>query len=114
MSRLWLATVSEESMTRSLIVPPLLTSFDFVYTLIGTQKGNTTSTLVTTGGILFEAEAKVTIDGRRFISLPHGNRIYEHDWGYKSNSMGKVGQRIRQYSVPLDKWAKTRKQTDTL
>jgi hypothetical protein len=50
------------------------------------------------------AEEKTAQDGWRFISLPHNNRIYEHDWGYTSNSMGKDGQRIGQYSVPLDEW----------
>ncbi len=40
-----------------------------------------------------------------FISLPHNNRIYENDWGYRSNSMGKDGQRIGHYSIPIDDWA---------
>ena len=55
---------------------------------------------------MFDAQAKVAEDGRRFISLPHSNRIYEGDWGYMTNSMGKNGQRIGHYSVPLDEWAK--------
>jgi len=53
---------------------------------------------------VFEAEAKLARDGRRFISLPHNNRIYQNDWGYMANSMGNDGQRIGQYSVPLDEW----------
>jgi hypothetical protein len=64
-----------------------------------------TPTLQTTGGVPFVAEAKQAKDGRLFISLPHNNRIYEEDWGYRTNNMGKDGQRIGQYSVPLDKWA---------
>ena len=48
--------------------------------------------------------ADVTRDGREFINLPHNNRIYEGDWGYTTNSMGKDGQRIGQYARPLDDW----------
>ena len=91
------------------INPPLSLSFDEVYQAISKQPGKRTPKLETTGrviGVIFEAEAKLTRDGRRFISLPHNNRIYEDDWGYMANSMGKDGQRIGQYSVPLDEWAR--------
>jgi len=62
--------------------------------------------LLTTGGVEFLAEAKTAGDGRRFISLPHNNRIYGSDWGNIANGMGKDGQRIGHYSVPLDDWAR--------
>ena len=95
-------------MERTPINPKLSNTFVYVYQLICSLTGKRTPNLVTTGGVLFNAEAKVTKDGRRFISLPHNNRIYENDWGFMSNSMGKVGQRIGQYSVPLDTWAALR------
>jgi hypothetical protein len=60
--------------------------------------------LKTTGGVLFEAKALRTRDGRRFIALPHNNRIYEHDWGFVTNHMGRDGQRIGHYARPLDEW----------
>jgi hypothetical protein len=79
-----------------------------VYQCIAAQPGQRTAFLQTTGGVSFVAEAKTAGDGRRFISLPHSNRVYEHDWGYTSNGMGKNGQRIGHYSVPLDVWARRR------
>jgi len=88
------------------INPPLSLSFDAVYLIISKQPSKRTPKLETTGGVIFEAEAKLTSDGRRFISLPHNNRIYEDDWGYMANSMGNDGQRIGQYAVPLDKWGR--------
>jgi len=91
-------------MKRNLIDPPLATSFDNIFLAIDSREGKVTPRLETTGGVPFVAEAKVTRDGRCFVSLPHNNRIYEHDWGDTSNSMGKDGQRIGQYSVPLDRW----------
>ncbi len=91
-------------MSRNIINPPLATSFDDIFLAIVSREGKVTPRLKTTGGVPFMAEANVARDGRRFISLPHENRIYEHDWGYTSNSMGKDGQRIGQYSVPLDRW----------
>lgn len=94
-------------MRRALIKPPLKLSFNDVYNAISKQPKSHTPELLTTGGVPFVAEAKYTHDGRRFISLPHNNRIYENDWGYRSNSMGKDGQRIGQYSVPIDDWAST-------
>jgi len=92
-------------MPRDLINPPLTKTFNDVYEAIKAQPAAQTHGLVTTGGVPFSAEAKITQDGRRFISLPHNNRIYEGDWGYMTNSMGNDGQRIGQYSVPLNQWA---------
>jgi len=93
-------------MERPLIHPPLSMSFDDVYKKISKQPKSQTPELATTGGVPFVAEARLSRDGRRFISLPHNNRIYEGDWGFYSNSMGKDGQRIGQYSKPIDDWAK--------
>jgi hypothetical protein len=92
-------------MPRHPINPPPTLSFDDACRAITRWPGQRTPELRTTGGVSFVAEAAVTTDGRRFISLPHNNRIYEADWGYRTNSMGKDGQRIGQYSVPLDEWA---------
>ena len=92
-------------MKRPLIDPPLKNNFDNVYEVITMQPSSQTPELLTTGGVFFMAKAKHTKDGRRFISLPHNNRIYEGDWGYRSNSMGKDGQRIGQYAKPIDEWA---------
>ena len=92
-------------MERPLINPPLKMSFDEVYKLISKLSKSQTPELITTGGVPFTAEAKCTRDGRRFISLPHNNRIYKDDWGHRSNSMGKDGQRIGQYAKPIDYWA---------
>ncbi len=91
---------------RAPIDPPLILSFDVVYRRICEQASAQTPELRTTGNVSFTARAERTRDGRRFISLPHNNRIYENDWGYKTNHMGKSGQRISHYSVPLDAWAR--------
>lgn len=91
-------------MTRTLIDPPLDVSFDFAYQAILSQPNQQTPALETTGGVIFIAEAATAKDGRRFIKLPHDNRIYENDWGYSSNHMGIEGQRIAQYSIPLSIW----------
>jgi len=92
-------------MKRPLIDPPLKMSFDDVYKAITMHANSQTPELLTTGGVPFVAEAKFAKDDRRFISLPHNNRIYKDDWRYRSNSMGKDGQRIGQYSKPIDDWA---------
>jgi hypothetical protein len=86
------------------IDPPLTSCFEAVHCMISEQFGAQTPQLQTTGGVSFTAKAKRTLDGRRFISLPHNNRIYEGDWGYRTNQMGKKGQWIGHYSVPLDAW----------
>src|SRR5258708_10406067 len=94
------------TMSRREISPPLSSTFDQVYEMILAHAGARTPKLLTTGGVPFEAAAKMTLDGRRFIFLPHNNRIYEHDWGHATNAMGRDGQRIGHYSVPLDEWTK--------
>jgi hypothetical protein len=91
---------------RPLISPPLRCSFQHAYDAISAQPSGRTPQLETTGGIPFTAEARVARDGRRYISLPHANRIYESDWGHVTNGMGKDGQRIGHYSVPIDDWAR--------
>jgi hypothetical protein len=97
-----------ENMRRALINPPLKLCFKDVYRAISEQPKSQTPQLLTTGDVPFVAEAKCTHDGRLFISLPHNNRIYENDWGYRSNNMGKDGQRIGHYSKPIDDWASRR------
>ena len=94
-------------MPRHPLSPPLKSTFEHVYQAIAQRPAKRTPELVTTGGVRFVAEAKETMDARRFVSLPHSNRIYEEDWGFTANSMGKDGQRIGQYAVPLDKWARS-------
>jgi len=85
--------------------PPLKCSFWQVYDALKKLPGNSVDSLRTTGkGVEFSATASITRDGREFINLPHNNRIYEGDWGYTTNSMGKDGQRIGQYARPLDEW----------
>lgn len=94
-------------MPRHPLSPPLQSTFENVYLAVARQPNRRTPELVTTGGGRFVAEAKETTDGRRFVFLPHSNRIYEEDWGFTANKMGKDGQRIGQYAVPLDKWARS-------
>lgn len=90
---------------RRLIEPHLTTTFNQVYTAISEQPNRETPLLQTTRGVPFRARAAITRKGQQFISLPHNNRIYEGDWGYKTNSMGQgSGQRIGHYSVPLNDW----------
>jgi len=96
-------------MPRHSISPRLKSTFERVYRVIMQQPNDRTAELVTTGGVPFFAESKETTDGRRFISLPHNNRIYEEDWGFTANRMGKDGQRIGQYAVPLDKWVRSQR-----
>jgi hypothetical protein len=94
-------------MPRHLLSPPLKLSFETVFQAISDQPGGNTPKLQTTGGKPFVAHAKASADGRRFISLPHSNRIYEGDWGYNVNSMGNNdGQRIGHYAMPIDEWAR--------
>ena len=94
-------------MGRYPIHPPLKRTFRDVFEAIEQQPNSQTPQLMTTGHVPFVAEAKRTRDGRRFISLPHANRIYELDWGFRCNSMGKDGQRIGQNAIPIDEWAKS-------
>jgi len=93
-------------MSRRLISPPLRATFQNVYEEISRQPNGSTPELETTGGVPFFAKVGIAGDGRAFISLPHSNRIYEEDWGYSANRMGRDGQRIGQYAVPLDEWVR--------
>jgi hypothetical protein len=73
--------------------PPLVNAFDTVFELMITQPSARTPELETTvGQVPFSAEAKHARDGRPFIALPHNNRIYAHDWGFATNSMGSKRQ----------------------
>ncbi len=89
--------------------PPPICTFDQIFDALVLEQ-NKQTTLFTTGqpGVEFVAEAKwassVALDDKRFISLPHNNRIYACCWGNVQNHMGKDGQRIGQYARPLDKW----------
>jgi hypothetical protein len=91
-------------MKRRLINPSLQNNFDSVFAKLSREPNSLSPQLATTGNVIFVAEAKTTRDGRPFISLPHNNRIYKGDWGYRTNSMGKDGQWIGQYAIPLDNW----------
>jgi hypothetical protein len=92
-------------MNRKLIDPPLRNDFHNVWENLEREPGsNSPSLILMRSGKEFTAMAKVTQDGRKFIELPHNNRIYEGDWGYYNNSMGQDGQRIGHYSVPIDSW----------
>jgi hypothetical protein len=94
-------------MARHLLSPPLKSTFECVFQVIAQQPNKRSPELITTGGVRFVAEVKETTDGRQFVSLPHSNRIYKEDWGFTANSMGKEGQRIGQYAVPLDEWVRS-------
>ncbi len=91
-------------MERRQISPLLKCSFEQVYAALKAMPNQEIDGLITTGGVKFIASAKVARDSREFIDLPHSNRIYHADWGFTTNSMGEDGQRIGQYSVPLDEW----------
>lgn len=83
-------------------IDTIQTTFDEIYDFINSQPAAALAGLYTTGGKAFECEAKLTRDKRRFISLPHNNRIYQNDWGFYFNDMGKDGQTIGQYSKPIN------------
>ena len=95
-------------MARRQMSPPLKCSFAQVYAAVKAMTNRQVAGLVTTGGVQFDAGADVTRDGREFINLPHNNRIYQADWGFMTNSMGKDGQRIGHYARPLDEWCLSR------
>jgi hypothetical protein len=84
--------------------PPLKCRFAQVYDAIAATPHNEVAGLSTTGGVAFWAQALEAQDGRKYIALPNNNRIYQHDWGYTTNHMGKDGQRIGHYARPLDEW----------
>ena len=83
-------------------IEEIRTTFSEIYEFIKKQSESTLSGLHTTGSVPFSCEAKLTKDKRQFINLSHNNRIYEADWGYYFNDMGKTGQRIGQYSIPIN------------
>lgn len=74
-------------------------TFSEIYNWIDSQEG--LDGLKTTRGVAFNVIAKTAKDGRRFLSLPHGNRVYEGDWGSQCNSMNSGGQWIGQYCLPI-------------
>ncbi len=84
-------------------IEEIQTSFSEIFNYFLSLPNHNLNDLVTTGGVTFSARASTTLDGRRFIELPHNNRIYEADWGYRYNSMGHGGQRIGHYSIPINK-----------
>ena len=94
---------------RPLMNPQPKLTFDDVYAALSRMPGRRFN-LITTGGVNFVAEAGValraSVPDKRVIHLPHGNRIYACCWGNQSNHMGaREGQRIGQYTRPLDDWA---------
>jgi len=90
-------------------IEEIKTAFSEIYEFIKKQPEATLLGLQTTGGVPFSCEAKSTKDKRQFINLSHNNRIYEADWGSYFNDMGKTGQRIGQYSIPInDKYLKSK------
>lgn len=91
-------------MPRRQMNPPLKCSFAQVYDAIAASPDQSITGLSTTGGVVFRAQALKAQDGRKYIALPHNNRIYQPDWGYTTDHMGKEGQRIGHYARPLDEW----------
>ena len=93
---------------RPLMSPPPEATFDQVYNLLASKRGEepSLSTRRGTGFIpIADVAPNTRLPDKRFISLPSSNRIYSCCWGNQSNHMGKVGQRIGQYAHPLDRWA---------
>ena len=93
--------IREDDMGRQKI-EEIETSFYQIYEFIRRQPTSKLSGLETTGGVLFSCQVKTTKDNRKFIELPYNNRIYENDWGYYFNDMGKDGQCIGQYSILIN------------
>jgi hypothetical protein len=83
-------------------IKEISTNFNEIFEFIYNEPKATLLNLETSGGVAFSCIAKTTRDNRRFIDLPHNNRIYEADWGYYFNDMGKDGQRVGQYSIPIN------------
>ena len=73
--------------------PPPKCTFDQVFDTLNLEP-NRKTTLHTTGkpGVDFVAEATFTKQGQRYISVPHGNRIYPCCWGNTLNHMGAAGK----------------------
>ncbi|HUW94770.1 MAG TPA: hypothetical protein VMW58_03215 [Anaerolineae bacterium] len=95
--------------SRSLMKPPPVCTFDQVFEEMLSQPDARVIDLVTTGGVVFGAQAKDSPRVGRFISLPHNNRIYPCCWGNTTNHMGngEEGQRIGQYARPLAEWCQS-------
>jgi len=95
--------------SRSLMKPPPVCTFEQVFEEMLAQPDARVMDLVTTGGVVFDAQAKDSPRVGRFISLPHNNRIYPCCWGNTTNHMGKgeEGQRIGQYARPLAEWCQS-------
>lgn len=89
---------------RPLVDPPLKCTFEQMYECMKNLPNKKITNLQTTRGIVFEAMAAESVEVGIFIQLPHNNRIYPCCWGNQTNHMGKDGQRIGQYSRPLDQW----------
>jgi|GEM_PF-2270084 len=82
-------------------IDEIVSSFDDVFSWV--QDRGEVRSLYTTGQVSFSVSAKMTkLDERKFLSLPHGNRVYEGDWGFRRNVYGKDGQRIGQYCLPIE------------
>ena len=93
-------------MPRRQIAPALKVKFDYAFnTIWELPNGNSPNLKTTRGMVVFAAKANFAKDGRKFIDLPHNNRIYKQDWNYRSNHMGNEdGQWVGQYAVPLSDW----------
>ena len=89
---------------RPLMQPEPLSNFDVAFKAISSQPHKRVTGLRTTGGVTFNADAKTSPKVGKFILLPHNNRIYPCCWGNTNNHMGKEGQRIGQYTRPIDEW----------
>lgn len=79
-------------------------TFDQVFDFLSSQPQKTVTGLITSGGVSFSAQAKISPKVGKYISLPHNNRIYYCCWGNTNNHMGKEGQRISQYTRAIDEW----------
>jgi hypothetical protein len=93
---------------RRLMQPQPVCNYGQVFRAIWSRPQKKVTGLMTTGGVNFEAEAKQSRRVGSFIALPHDNRIYPCCWGNTTNHMGKgkEGQRIGQYTRPLDEWCR--------
>lgn len=89
---------------RPLMQSQPLSNFDEAFKAISSQPHERVTGLKTTGGVIFDAYAKTSPRVGKFILLPDNNRIYPCCWGNTNNHMGKEGQRIGQYTRPIDKW----------
>ena len=96
-------------MPRRQMSPPVKCSFAEIISALKIMPNHRVGGLHTSGGVEFTAEAGLTRDGREFVKLPHNNRIYVGDWGFRTNSMGEDGQRIGHYARPLDEWCSSRR-----